>query len=131
METLGITRALHQLIYMMLNSVALLAWRLDSAILGMAILSYETQDWLTAPDGGVWTLLIYIAGVDGLLGLATWEAFLLLAVMLFGISRLLRNFWPTLHPVDPSRLLFFATLSYIFITQGPELMKSIFCCVAR
>ena len=65
-----------------------------------------------------------ITGPSGILGVATWQAFLILAVMIFGLSRVLRPFF-NVQPVHPMRMLLFAVFSYAAITQGAELMREI------
>ena len=123
MDMMGVARTIDHAVYTLLNSLAMVLWRLDSAILGMAMLSYDTQDWLTGRDGGVWLLLDKISGPDGLLGLTTWQLFLTLALMLFGLSLGCcgssgghrRSIW--------GQLFFFGVLSYLFISRGSALMQ--------
>ena len=47
LDFVGITRAIDQAIYMLLNAVATMLWRLDASIIAMSLYSYSTQDWLT------------------------------------------------------------------------------------
>ena len=91
--------------------------------MGVSIFSYRTQDWLTDQEGqGVWYLLGVLVGTNGFFGLGVWEAFLLLALTLAGLSRIMRPFL-RVQTVDLRRLLFFALMAYIFITQGSRLMQ--------
>jgi hypothetical protein len=56
-DIIGITSALDHIIYMTLNVIATLLWRLDAAIIGMSLYSYGTQDWLpemAAAFGAFW-----------------------------------------------------------------------------
>ena len=73
MDLLGVTRTIDHAVYIALNALAIILWRLDSALLGISLLSYRTQDWLTGPDGGVWRLLARLVGAEGIFGLATWR----------------------------------------------------------
>ena len=118
----GVTRTIDHAVYIALNALAIILWRLDSALLGISLLSYCTQDWLTGPDGGVWRLLARLVGADGIFGLTTWQVFLTLALVLFGLSRIIRPFLRT-RSVDLGRLLFFAAMAYVFISQGSEMMR--------
>jgi hypothetical protein len=122
-ELLGVTRTIDHAVYTLLNSIAIILWRIDSALIGFSLLSYRTQDWLTGPDGGIWRLLSRLVGVDGIFGLQTYQVFLVLALTLFGLSRILRPFLRSMRAVDPARMLFFAVIAYIFITQGSDLLR--------
>jgi hypothetical protein len=122
MDLLGVTRTIDHAVYTLLNALAIILWRVDSALMGISLLSYRTQDWLTGPDGGVWRLLARLVGVDGIFGLELYQVMLVLALTLFGLSRILRPFFRNLQPVDPGRMLFFAIIAYVFITQGSELL---------
>ena len=123
MFDLGVTRTIDHAVYIMLNALAVWLWRLDAALLGVSMLSYGTQDWLTSgAGGGVWQLLDYIRA--GLLNENTWRLFFLAALMLFGLSLVARPFI-SFRPVEIGRLFFFATLSYVFITQGVSLMRDL------
>src|SRR6185503_8689755 len=76
-------------------------------------------------DGdGIWTLMDRMVGPNGIFGLSTWEAFVALALTIYGFSLLIRPFW-RMQPVDLGRMFFFAVLSYSIITEGSELMREI------
>ncbi|MBE7557311.1 MAG: hypothetical protein HS126_40255 [Anaerolineales bacterium] len=121
MFDLGVTRTIDHAVYIMLNALAIWLWRLDAALLGVSMLSYGTQDWLTGSSGGgVWQLSRFIT--QGLLNENTWRLFLLAALMLFGLSLVARPFI-SFQPVEIGRLFFFAALSYTFISQGVSLMR--------
>ncbi|NJN99194.1 MAG: hypothetical protein HC875_36435, partial [Anaerolineales bacterium] len=122
MDLMGISRTIDHAVYTLLNTLAMILWRLDAALLGMSMLGYRTQDWLTGPDGGVWLLLTKLAGPQGLINLAVWQAFLLLAVTLYGFSLILRIFG--VQTVNLPRLFFFAVMAYTFISQGSELLRA-------
>ncbi len=122
MDLMGISRTIDHAVYTLLNTLAMILWRLDAALLGVSMLGYRTQDWLTGPEGGVWFLLAKLAGPEGLINLAVWQAFLLLAVTLYGFSLLLRIFG--VQAVNLPRLFFFAVMAYTFISQGSELLRA-------
>lgn len=122
MDLMGISRTIDHAVYTLLNTLAMILWRLDAALLGMSMLGYRTQDWLTGPEGGVWFLLAKLAGPEGLINLAVWQAFLLLAVTLYGFSLILRIFG--VQAVNLPRLFFFAVMAYTFISQGSELLRA-------
>jgi len=124
MDLLGVTRTIDHAVYMLLNALAIILWRVNSALIGISLLGYNTQDWLTGSGGGVWRVAERVTGPSGILGLATWQAFLLLAVMLFGLSRVARPFVNS-QPVDLTRLFFFAVMSYVVISQGSQLMQDV------
>ena len=108
MFDLGVTRTIDHAVYIMLNVLAIWLWRLDAALLGVSMLSYGTQDWLTGSSGGgVWQLSRFIT--QGLLNENTWRLFLLAALMLFGLSLVARPFI-SFQPVEIGRLFFFAAL---------------------
>jgi hypothetical protein len=109
---------------MLLNSLAIVLWRIDSAIIGMSLYSYATQDWLTGNGGGVWYIMDWLLDTSGLFGLNTWTLFAGLALMLWGLSRIARPFIPS-SPVHPGKLLFFFVISYVVISQGSALMQDI------
>lgn len=122
MDLMGISRTIDHAVYTLLNTLAMILWRLDAALLGMSMLGYRTQDWLTGPEGGVWFLLARLAGPEGLINLAVWQAFLLLAVTLYGFSLILRIFG--VQTVNLPRLFFFAVMAYTFISQGSDLLRA-------
>lgn len=124
MDLMGVSRTIDHAVYTLLNSLALLLWRLDAALLGIAMMGYDTQDWLTGRNGGVWKLLDWLVGPEGLVGLTTWQLFLLVALMLFGFSRVIRFIWP-MQAVQLGRLAFFAVLAYVFISGGSALVQDI------
>jgi hypothetical protein len=124
LDFIGITRAVDQAIYMLLNTLATMLWRLDSALIGMSLYGYSTQDWLTGAGGGVWWILDWLIVNPGLFGINTWTLFAGLALMLWGLSRIARPFFNT-SPVHPGKLLLFFLLSYIVIDQGSTLMQDI------
>jgi hypothetical protein len=122
-DMMGIARTIDHAVYTLLNAVAIILWRFNAAILGMAMLSYDSQDWLTGRDeGGVWLLSRHLVGADGILGISIWSLFLALALILFGFAKIVRPFC-RMQPVDLGRLVFFATIAHLFITQGPALMQ--------
>lgn len=123
MDLLGVTRTIDHAVYNLLNVLAIILWRIDSALMGISLLSYHTQDWLTGRDGGIWKLLARLVGMDGIFGLSTFQAFLVLALTLFGLSRILRPFFRNMKSVDLGRLMFFGVIAYVFITQGPVLLQ--------
>jgi len=123
MDLLGVSRTIDHAVYTAFNALASALWRLDAALLGMSIFGYQTQDWLTGRDGqGVWFLLAKMSGTNGMVGLATWRAFLALALILYGLSLVIRPFL-RIAPVDIGRLLLYAIVAYLFITQGNRLMQ--------
>lgn len=125
MDMLGVTRTIDHAVYVMLNTLAIWLWRVDSALLGVSMLSYGTQDWLTGAagsDGGVWRLLQEIT--TGLLNQSTWKLFFVAALMLFGLSLVARPFF-SFRPVEIGRLFFFAALSYAFISQGVSVLREL------
>ena len=124
MDLLGVTRTIDHAVYMLLNAIAIILWRIASALIGISMLGYNTQDWLTGAGGGVWTVADRLTGPNGILGLDIWQVFLILAVMLFGISRVARPFLRT-QPVDLGRLFLFAVMSYVVISQGSQLMQDV------
>lgn len=124
MDFIGVTRTIDQAVYMLLNALAIVLWRIDSAIIGMSLYSYATQDWLTGNGGGVWTIMDWLLDTSGLFGLNTWTLFAGLALMLWGLSRIARPFIPS-SPVHPGKLLVFFVLSYVVISQGSALMQDI------
>jgi hypothetical protein len=56
--------------------------------------------------------------------MTTWQLFFAAALMLLGISLVARPII-SFRPVDMGRLFFFATLSYVFISQGVGLMQQL------
>jgi len=124
MDFIGVTRTIDQAVYMLLNALAIVLWRIDSAIIGMSLYSYATQDWLTGNGGGVWTIMDWLLDTSGLFGLNTWTLFAGMALMLWGLSRIARPFIPS-SPVHPGKLLVFFVLSYVVISQGSALMQDI------
>jgi hypothetical protein len=124
MDFIGVTRTIDQAVYMLLNALAIVLWRIDSAIIGMSLYSYATQDWLTGNGGGVWYIMDWLLDTSGLFGLNTWTLFAGLALMLWGLSRIARPFIPS-SPVHPGKLLVFFVLSYVVISQGSALMQDI------
>jgi hypothetical protein len=124
MDFIGVTRSIDQAIYTLLNSLAIILWRIDSAIIGMSLYSYATQDWLTGNGGGVWYIMDWLLNTSGLFGINTWTLFAGMALMLWGLSRIARPFIPS-SPVHPGKLLVFFVLSYVVISQGSALMQDI------
>ncbi|MCB0190358.1 MAG: hypothetical protein KDJ65_00290 [Anaerolineae bacterium] len=124
MDFIGVTRTIDQAVYMLLNALAIVLWRIDSAIIGMSLYSYATQDWLTGNGGGVWYIMDWLLDTSGLFGLNTWTLFASLALMLWGLSRIARPFIPS-APVHPGKLLIFFVISYVVISQGSALMQDI------
>jgi hypothetical protein len=124
MDFIGVTRTIDQAVYMLLNALAIVLWRIDSAVIGMSLYSYATQDWLTGNGGGVWYIMDWLLDTSGLFGLNTWTLFASLALMLWGLSRIARPFIPS-APVHPGKLLIFFVLSYVVISQGSALMQDI------
>ena len=122
MDLLGVSRTIDHAVYTLLNSIAIILWRLDSALIGTSLFSYQTQDWLAGPQGGIWGLMAKLVGVNGLFGMDTLMAFMALALTLYGLSLIMRPFI-RVNPVDPGRLLFYAVIAQVFITQGSELMR--------
>ena len=123
MDLLGVSRTIDHAVYTAFNALAIALWRLDAALLGMSVFGYRTQDWLTGQDGqGVWFLLAKMVGAHGIVGVATWQAFLALALVLYGLSLVVRPFL-RVAPVDIGRLFLYAIVAYIFITQGSRLMQ--------
>ena len=57
MDLLGVSRTIDHAVYTLLNSIAIILWRLDSALIGTSLFSYQTQDWLAGPQGGIWGLM--------------------------------------------------------------------------
>lgn len=124
-DLVGVTRTIDHAVYMLLNALAVILWRIDAALIQFSLFSYATQDWLTGDsDGGVWQVLDRMIGADGIFGLSTWEAFLALALALYGFSLLARPFWRT-RPVDIGRLFLYTVLSYSVITEGASLMQEV------
>ena len=107
MDFIGVTRTIDQAIYMLLNALAIVLWRIDSAIIGMSLYSYATQDWLTGNGGGVWYIMDWLLDTSGLFGLNTWTLFAGLALMLWGLSRIARPFIPSARDHPGKLLLFF------------------------
>ncbi len=125
MDFAGIARTIDHAVYMLLNSLAIILWRIDAALIGISMLSYNTQDWLTGQNGGgIWLVLDRLIGGSGLLGLTTWQLFLGLALALYGIALVIRPLF-SFRAVDLGRLLFFATLAYVFISQGAGMLRSL------
>lgn len=124
MDFIGVTRTIDQAVYMLLNALAIVLWRIDSAIIGMSLYSYATQDWLTGNGGGVWYIMDWLLDTSGLFGLNTWTLFASLALMLWGLARIARPFIPS-SPVHPGKLLVFFVLTYVVISQGSSLMQDI------
>ncbi|MCB0162610.1 MAG: hypothetical protein KDI79_00195, partial [Anaerolineae bacterium] len=123
-DWLGVSRTIDHAVYTGLNALAIILWRLNSAIMSMSLFSYSTQDWLTnGADGGVWQVMDLVIGPGGLFGLETWQLVLTLAIMLFGLARVLRPFLPTFNPVDVGWLLIFGTFSFVVVQQGSSLMQ--------
>ena len=89
-DLIGITSAIDHIVYMILNAIATILWRLDAAIISMSLYSYGTQDWLTGTggNGGVWGVLEWLIGPGGLAGLTTWTLFGSLALMLWGLAKI-------------------------------------------
>lgn len=125
-DLFGISRTIDHAVYTILNSIAIILWRLDAAIIQFSMFSYVTEDWLMGHrDGeGIWALMDKMVGPNGIFGLSTWEAFVALALTIYGFSLLIRPFW-RMQPVDLGRMFFFAVLSYSIITEGSELMREI------
>ncbi|GIK42097.1 MAG: hypothetical protein BroJett011_59300 [Chloroflexota bacterium] len=122
---LGISRTIDHAVYMTLNAIAIILWRIDAAIIQFSLFSYVTEDWLMGKsDGSLWKVMDYVVGSNGIFGLSTWEALLALALTLYGFSLLIRPFW-RVQPVNIGKLFFYATLSYVLISQGNSLMQSI------
>jgi hypothetical protein len=120
MDFIGVTRTIDQAVYMLLNGLAIVLWRIDSAVIGMSLYSYATQDWLTGNGGGVWYIMDWLLDTSGLFGVNTWTLFAGLALMLWGLARIARPFIPA-APVHPGKLLIFFVLSYVVISQGSAL----------
>lgn len=125
-DLFGISRTIDHAVYTILNSIAIILWRLDAAIIQFSMFSYVTEDWLMGHrDGeGIWALMDKMVGPNGIFGLSTWEAFVALALTIYGFSLLIRPFW-RMQPVDLGRMFFFAVLSYSIITEGSQLMREI------
>lgn len=122
MDVVGISRTIDHAVYTFLNAVAIILWRIDSAIIAMSLFSYNTQDWLTnRNDGGVWQVMDMITGPSGIFGLAVWQIMLTLAIMLYGISRVARPFI-RVNAVDLGRMFMFAVFSFVVISSGSALM---------
>jgi hypothetical protein len=121
----GISQSLEQTIYTLLNAIAVILWRLNAACVNISMLAYQTQDWLTGEDGGVWSVLARMTGADGIFGLNVWEAFFTLALAVYGLSRVARPFFPNAQPVEIGKLFMFGVLSYIVITRGAQLMRDL------
>jgi hypothetical protein len=87
-DLFGISRTIDHAVYTILNSIAIILWRLDAAIIQFSIFSYVTEDWLMGHrDGdGIWTLMDRMVGPNGIFGLSTWEAFVALALTIYGFS---------------------------------------------
>ena len=73
-DLVGVTRTIDHAVYMLLNALAVILWRIDAALIQFSLFSYATQDWLTGDsDGGVWQVLDRMIGADGIFGLSTWD----------------------------------------------------------
>ena len=73
-DWLGVSRTIDHAVYTGLNALAIILWRLNSAIMSMSLFSYSTQDWLTdGADGGVWQVMDLVIGPGGLFGLEPVE----------------------------------------------------------
>ncbi len=124
-DLFGISRTIDQAVYTMFNSAAVVLWRFNSALISMSLFSYNTQDWLTnSSDGGVWQVMDIVTGPGGLLGLNAWQVLMVLAMVMFGMSRLLLPFIP-FHPVDIGKAFIYGVLSLTVIQQGSSLMTGI------
>ncbi len=124
MDLIGVARTIDHAVYTAFNALAIALWRLDAALLGMSIFGYQTQDWLTGHAGqGIWFLLTKLVGAEGIIGIATWQVFLALALVMYGLSLVIRPFL-RIAPVDIGRLMMYAIVAHIFITQGNALMLS-------
>ena len=121
---LGITRTIDQAIYIAINSLAVLLWRIDASLLSVSVFSYQSTDWLVNPTGGgLWTMLGFMTGADGVFGLALWQLFVTLALGLYGFSRIVRIFYPW-PAVEPTKMLFLAMVTWLFISQGNAALQS-------
>lgn len=121
---LGITRTIDQAIYIAINSLAILLWRIDAALLSVSVFSYQSTDWLVNPTGGgLWTLLSFMTGADGVFGLALWQLFVTMALGLYGFSKIVRIFYPW-PAVEPGKMLFLAVVTWLFISQGNAALQS-------
>ncbi len=122
---LGVSRTIDHAVYTLLNAIAIILWRIDSAIISMSLFSYNTQDWLTHPvGGGVWQVMDIISGPSGFLGLQAWQLMLTLAIMLYGFFRVARPFI-NIRIVDLGRLLMFGVFSFVVISSGSTLMIAV------
>lgn len=125
-DMFGISRTIDHAVYTLLNSGAIILWRLNAALIAMSLFSYNTQDWLMRQNnGGVWQVLEIITGPSGFLGVRVWMALFALALTLFGFSYLLRPFVPRFHPVDPGQMLIYGIFSYVVIQQGATMMVGV------
>ena len=121
---LGTRRTIAHAVYALVSSLAVLRWRAGSALLNISRFSYQSTDWLVNPaDGGLWALLGFISGPEGVFGLTLWHAFAILALGLFGFARILRIVYPW-RAVEPMKLLFFAMVTFLFIGQGGAALQS-------
>jgi hypothetical protein len=124
-DMFGVSRTIDQAVYTLLNSAAVILWRVNSALISMSLFSYNTQDWLTnSGDGGVWQVMDIVTGPTGLLGIDAWQAMLALALVLFGMSRLLRPF-VFFNPVDLGKAFVFGVFAFVVIQQGSGMMRGI------
>jgi hypothetical protein len=81
------------LIYNALNAVAIILWRIDVTFISWGIMGYQTQDWLLGDNNtGAWYLFTQLIGNGGLVNVGLWEIFLTLALMMAGLTRLVRPF---------------------------------------
>jgi hypothetical protein len=111
------------LIYNALNAVAIILWRIDVTFISWGIMGYQTQDWLLGDNNtGAWYLFTQLIGNGGLVNVGLWEIFLTLALMIAGLTRLVRPFIQ-IRVVDIGRVLFYACATYILITQGLVLLQ--------
>jgi hypothetical protein len=125
-DMFGVSRTVDHAVYTLLNSAAVILWRLNAAIISMSMFGYATQDWLTnRHDGGVWHVLEMMAGPDGFAGEKVWTLLLGLALMLFGLAKVVRPFVRNFNPVDLGKLLLFGVVSYAVIQQGTTLMIAV------
>lgn len=125
-DIFGISRTIDHAVYTLLNSGAIILWRLNAALISMSLFSYNTQDWLMRQNnGGVWQVQEIISGPSGFLGVRVWMALFALALVLFGFSRLLRPFTPRFNPVDPGQMLIYGVFSYVVIQQGATMMVGV------
>lgn len=125
-DLFGVSRTIDHAVYTILNSIAMILWRIDVALIQFSMFSYATGDWLMGRSGGdgMWAVMDKMIGANGIFGVSTWSAFLALALTIYGFSLLIRPFW-RVQAVDIGRLFIFAVLSYSLITEGSSLMRSI------